>query len=59
MEEEIKDFNPADDDKCPYCGSDKLDYDLVILDDENDGEIRYDVIDCSQCKKRLWEEDHD
>lgn len=59
MEEETKDFDPVNDDTCPYCGCSDLDCDLVVTEDESGEEIRYDVIDCPQCCKRLWAEDYE
>ncbi|HBC93155.1 MAG TPA: hypothetical protein DCZ10_09745 [Pelotomaculum sp.] len=54
---EKPDFDPAEDDKCPYCGSKEIYSDLVVVSAEDGSdEMRYDIIYCPQCKKRIWEE---
>lgn len=57
--DEVKDFDPVNDTKCPICGSSDIYCDLVQEETEDGKDIRYDIIYCPQCKKRLWEEDHD
>ena len=46
--------------KCPYCGSEKLEYDVILqYDNPGDDEpsLIHDIIDCAQCRRRVWEED--
>ena len=37
------------DDKCPYCNSTDLDYDLIETDDG----VHHDIVTCNSCKKEL------
>lgn len=57
MEEIV--FDPTEDSQCPYCGSEEFYSDLVQEETGEGEEIRYDIIYCPQCKRRIWEEDHD
>lgn len=50
---DYKSFHPSYDDKCPYCGNENLDYDVLH---DNEGNA-WDIVDCPKCKRRLYSEE--
>lgn len=56
MERKNEDYKHWDNGQpCPYCGypEEKLNFDLIETDDG----VHHDVVDCPNCKKRLFYED--